>query len=361
MSVQPNYSLFIHPKDLIELRGDIWCDDPVSAKMRVQKKQFDIGISYRGSHIRKFTKKSYQIYFNKPYSYFGAKEVHLNAEYNDPSLIRNKLSLDFFESIGTLSPRSEHVSLTINGVYQGVYLQLESVDDQFLKKRGLPKTSSIFYAENDDANFSLVSPIDKELKQSFSSGYYEKYGNDEDIQTLEDFIYKVNTISRSDFEREIVKLVDIDKYLRWLVGVVCTQNFDGFIHNYALLRNGDTGLFEIIPWDYDATFGRDVHGEIMEYNYIPIKGYNTLTARILDVSSFRSYYKKLLENILNEQFTVSYMQPTINLLYKKIRPYVLKDPYVKENIQQFDLEPEVIVNYINNRNLYLRKHLKDLE
>ena len=34
------------------------------------------------------------------------------------------------------------------------------------------------------------------------------------------------------------------------------MNNDGFTHNYALYRNSETGLFEIIPWDYDATWGR---------------------------------------------------------------------------------------------------------
>ncbi|MFB8733994.1 CotH kinase family protein [Bacillus sp. SL00103] len=30
--------------------------------------------------------------------------LHLNAEYNDPSFIRNRLSFYFFEQIGVLSP-----------------------------------------------------------------------------------------------------------------------------------------------------------------------------------------------------------------------------------------------------------------
>lgn len=48
--------------------------------------------------------------------------------------------------------------------------------------------------------------------------------------------------------------MDADKYLRWLAGIVFTSNYDGFVHNYALYRNHETGLFEVIPWDYDATW-----------------------------------------------------------------------------------------------------------
>ena len=90
------YQLFIHPIDVSELRKDIWIDDPVSAKLTINKKKYDIDIAYRGSHIRDFKKKSYHISFYKPNTYRNGKEVHLNAEYKDPSLLRNKLSLDFF-------------------------------------------------------------------------------------------------------------------------------------------------------------------------------------------------------------------------------------------------------------------------
>ncbi len=47
--------------------------------------------------------------------------------------------------------------------FRGVYLQLEkSVDENFLKNRGLP-SGSIYYAIDDDANFSLMSERDKDI------------------------------------------------------------------------------------------------------------------------------------------------------------------------------------------------------
>lgn len=61
----------------------------------------------------------------------------MNAEYKDPSMIRNKLSLDFFSELGTLSPRAEFVFLKVNGKNEGVYLELESVDEYYLRKRKL--------------------------------------------------------------------------------------------------------------------------------------------------------------------------------------------------------------------------------
>ena len=67
-------------------------------------------------------------------------------------------------------------------------------------------------------------------------------------------LYQANTLTR-EAQKEIGKFLHVDKYLRWLAGVIFTQNFDGFVHNYALYHNDETNLFEVIPWDYDATWG----------------------------------------------------------------------------------------------------------
>ncbi len=352
----PQYYLFIHPMDLKELKSDIWINEPVQASLKYGKKKVEIDLAYRGSHIRKFKKKSYQIAFYKPKTFAGVHEIHLNAEYKDPSLIRNKLSLDFFADIGTLSPSSQHVQIFLNGRNEGVFLQLESVDEYFFKKRNLPN-GAIFYAVDDDANFSLISPIDKSAKKQLDSGYERKVGSDYDSLKLADFIFQLNTALKFEFEKVIQHYLDVDKYLRWLAGVVCTQNYDGFVHNYALYQNSETGLFEIIPWDYDATWGRDIHGDVMEYDYVRAEGFNTLTARLLNVDAFRNHYGTILKSIVDEKFTVEYMTPKIEQLHRLLRPYVANDPYIKDKIETFDQEPEFISQFINDRNLYLRKKL----
>lgn len=355
----PIYKLFINPKDLIDLKKDIWSDTSVIGKLNINQKKHDIDIKYRGYYVREFEKKSYHIHFYKPKTWKGAKELHLNAEYKDHSLLRNKLSFDFFSSIGVMTPSAEYVFLVLNGKQEGVYLQLESVDEYFFKKRNLPVTS-VFYAIDGDANFSLISEYDNAPKRSLGMGYEIKYGLDEEILFLKEFIYKANTLLRGEFEREIGNYMDVEKYLLWLAGVVCTQNFDGFVQNYALCRNGDKDIFEILPWDYDATWGRDVHGEIMEYDYVRIEGFNTLSARILDVPSFRERYYNNLLQILDHQFTVDFMRPKIMELHSLLRPFVLKDPYIKDHIEQFDMEPDFICDYIADRNNYMKSELKKL-
>jgi spore coat protein H len=202
-----------------------------------------------------------------------------------------------------------------------------------------------------------MSPIDHETKKQLDSGYEQKIGSKDDPIHLVNFIFELNTTPRNEYEQVISKHLNVEKYLKWLAGVVCTQNYDGFVHNYALYRNGNTNLFEVIPWDYDATWGRDIHGDTMEYDYVRLEGFNTLTARLLDIPTYKKMYAEILASILENQFTIEYMAPKVENLHNLLRPFVLQDPYIKHKIEKFDNEPEFIFQFIKDRNQYLLEKL----
>ncbi|MCM3691316.1 CotH kinase family protein [Neobacillus niacini] len=349
------YEIFINPKWLQKMEDDIWENEHFPAVLKIDGNPYKIGITYRGNVIRKKKKKSYNIIFQNPYLVDGAHEIHLNAEYDDISLSRNKLSLDFFDRIGVISPHSKHVLLYINGFCKGIYLELESFDQHLLKKRNLP-SGPIIYATNYFANFSLLSP-ENELKSSLDEGYTIKYGEPKDLSLLEDFIEMINTFSNEEFEKEVGKILDIEKYLRWLTGVVCTQNFDGFIHNYALYLNTKSNLFEITPWDYDGTWGRDLHGRTLEHDFVPISGYNTLTGRLLHIYPYKSKYKEILSSVLENHFNVETLEPIIEGQFQTLKPFIRTDPYIYMDEEYFNKEIDVFLTFIRNRNGYLKREL----
>lgn len=340
----------------MDLISDIWKDSPVSALLKVDNITYTTDITYRGAYTRIFPKKSYRIQFVHPTFFSDSREIHLNAEFKDPSLIRNKLSFDFFRDLGVLSPESQHINLTLNDSHQGIYLQLESVNEQFLKKRGLP-LGPIYYAVSNNANFSLTRK--GKSKRSFLSGYERAIGTPSDDEYIHELIRKINTTPHPDFYDEISTYINIEKYLRWLAGAVCTMNNDGFTHNYALYRNGDTGLFEIIPWDYDATWGRNVAGGEMRYNYVPIGGKkeNKLCYRLFDAPKSRKLFRNILEELLETNFTVEHLEKEIVSLHQSLRPSILLDPYKEKEIDTFDGEAEFILQFIRDRNRYLKKRL----
>jgi spore coat protein H len=349
------YEIFINPNSLKTLENDIWHEDHLPAVLKIGANRYKIGLKYRGNVIRKKKKKSYHIIFEKPYLVNGAHEIHLNAEFDDISLSRNKLSLDFFNRIGVIAPSSKHILLYINGFAKGIYLELESFDQYLLQKRNLPD-GGIIYATNYFANFSLLSP-ENELKKSLDEGYTIKYGDQKDLQRLEEFIAMINTVNKVDFEKEVGKTLNVDQYLKWLSGVVCTQNFDGFIHNYAIYLNGESKLLEMTPWDYDGTWGRDLRGRPLEYDFVPVSGYNTLTGRLLDCSRYKKKYKETLTNILENHFNLNILTPIIEQQIYSIKPFIGTDTYIKLKEDKFVQEIDFICNFIKKRNSYLKEKI----
>ncbi|WP_053220287.1 CotH kinase family protein [Virgibacillus senegalensis] len=339
------------------MRLNVWEEKQYLAYLDFSDQRYPISIKFRGYHIREFPKKSFDVFFTSSKTIEGNSLIHLNAEYKDPSLMRNKLSMDFFSDIGVMSPEAEHIFLTMNNKNAGIYLQLESMGEKSLERRKMEK-GPIYYATNDDANFSLITP-EGNVKKHIDSGYYKKFGGKNADDELKRLIYMINTSSKNEFPGEIKKMIDLEKYFLWLSGVVCTQNRDGFINNYSLYQNPVTGLFEVSPWDYDATWGRDINGRKLEFDDVPITGFNTLTARLLSHSDFRRMYSKTLQSVLADYFCVDYIAPRIKRLQGLIRPLIKNDPYIGET-EKFDKEQAYITAFVERRRNFLMQHLNDL-
>ncbi|MCM3129128.1 CotH kinase family protein [Paenibacillus provencensis] len=347
----PIYRITIPDKEHEELKADIWSNRFVSGQMNVDHKQLPIRVRYRGGHTREYEKKSYEIRTR-------SRTYHFNAEFDDPSLIRNALSFRFFESIGVPAPSSLHCHLYLNGEYKGIYLRLEGVKTPFFRKRNL-SVQSIFYAINDNAGFSADS-VSILHSRGELRGYSMIKGTDADKMRLITFIQKLNTKSKMDLFRYINSRVDVNLYLRWLVGAVLTGNYDGFHQNYTWYENRKLKKYRIIPWDYEGSWGRNCYGNKVDVDLVRIKGYNTLTGKILAYRVFRNEYKKMLKKQLVHSFTKKQIMNLVNPIYQRIEDEVPLDPYFKWPISMFYSEPDTIRNYVEERKEYILEELKSL-
>ncbi|GGE67137.1 CotH kinase family protein [Priestia taiwanensis] len=350
-----SYDFFIHSVHHSEFAKGLWHDNPTPAILSYRRKQYPVSMSYRGAYTRKMKKRSYSVFLEDKSPLENVHTIHLNAEYNDPSLMRNKLALDFFSILGILSPSSTYANITINQKPKGLYLQLESVDENFLRNRRLAK-GPIYYAINHRADFSLHP--DKNL---LLDGYIRKHGTEEDDKHVIDFLSTINTTTKQEFERQIYSVLHVEHYLRWLVGIVCTQNADGFTHNYALYRDNDSKLFSLIPWDYDGTWGRKYNGNPLPHDYISICGRNILTERLLQVPLIRKRYYKLLEATLKERFTPSFIRSEIDRISSVVQPHLHRDPRLKYETHSFHEEIDHILAFIEKRNTFLTSELSVLQ
>lgn len=345
----PIYRVFINNREHALLERDIWSERFVQASMLLGGKRFPIRIRYRGGHTREYPKRSYEIRTSRA-------TYHFNAEYDDPSMIRNALSFRFFDSIHVPSPATEHCVLHINDRNAGVYLRIEGVKASFFRRRGIP-VRSIIYAVNDNADFT-----DKSLsKKSMFSGYSLIKGGQQDCTKLSQFIHHIHVYEGEELQQYLRRHLDIENYLLWLSGAVLTGNYDGFNQNYSLFEHRTSKLYRIIPWDYEGTWGRNCYGKLVDSNLVKIHGDNKLTEKILSYRVYRQQYKALLARLLGTVFTVRRQLPIVYRMYNHIADDVYKDTNQKWSAKVFDGEPDTIRYYIENRREDIADELRKLE
>ncbi len=342
--IVPRVDILIHPDSL-----DLIYDDPESNHEYpatfiynngiVLDTVFEVGFRLRGNTSRWSQKKSFKVAINSFYpgrKYCGVEKINLNGEHNDPSIIRSKLCWDMLRKLDIPAPRSNHVELYINGNYHGLYINVEHIDEEFVKSR---------FGNNDGNLFKCLWPADLDYLGDDPDLYkFDNWGrrvyalktNEEldDYSDIAHFIDILNNIAVDELPDELEKVFNVYDYLKIIAVDVATANWDGYIYNknnFYLYHNTSTGKFEYVPYDLDNTFGIDWFGiewwerNIYEWGQYPEP--RPLYDRLLDVQRYRdvySYYVKILtEEILNS----STYFPEIRSIRDKIYPYVIDDPY----------------------------------
>lgn len=296
----------------------------------------DVGIRFRGNTSRNKEKKAFRVSFNtfeRGRDFHGIEKMNLNAETNDPSMVRSKLSWKLFRFLGIAGSRSNHVLLYVNGDYHGVYINTEHIDEKFVRSR---------FGSNDGNLYKCLWPADLSYLGPDQDDYkfehdgrraYDLNINEEwdDYQDLADLITVLQQYSGEEFMEEIEKHMNVQQYLKIMAVDVMTGNWDGYIanrNNYYLYRDQNTGRFEYIAYDLDNTFGIDWLGEdwSMRSIYSWHMEERPLYEKILQQESYKAQYTAYIRQ-LADYMTSDVLAREILRWSTQISSWVQQDPY----------------------------------
>lgn len=341
-SVNPDRRLIVDPDTWAAMHHDPWNDRTAEVRVVLDSRTVSARLRIRGGHTRGYPKPSYELRIASGHTF------HWNAEYDDPSMIRNALSFYFFNMIGLPAPKTTHCRLIVNGRPLGVYLEIEAVVPAFFRARRI-RCRSILYAINDHAHFGTQLPSGRGPKQSLFAGYERIAGGSNAERRLESFIRDLNRLEGLALKRFLEARLDIRHYLRWLAGAVLTGNYDGFEQNYALYEHLPSGRYRIIPWDYEGTWGRNCYGVLSPADQVSVRGYNHLTAKLFRFPEYRQAYRRLLLRLLRDAFTTRRLLPAARRMIRAIEPAIRTDDSRKYDYREFLGEIHVIRRYIRDR------------
>ena len=186
-------------------------------------------------------------YYDDNQSLYGLKKLNLNNNYSDSTLMREYISYELMEKMGLPTPAHSYMYVTVNGEERGLYLGVEAVDETFLANN---------YGSNDGFLFK-PDGVGSDLKYiSDNIDDYTGIG----LKTNEDNIDNSKLTEMLDAINnggDIEKYIDVDEMLRYFAVNTALVNLDSYQgnmkHNYYLYEK--KGVFSIIPWDYNMSFG----------------------------------------------------------------------------------------------------------
>ncbi|MDF2626468.1 MAG: spore coat protein [Symbiobacteriaceae bacterium] len=350
------YHLKLDPADLRWFHDHPGTDRCFPAILETDTSACPVWIGYRGRYSRNFRKPSYDIWFGDKRLPDWGPELHLNAAYRDPSLMRGRLSFALFEKLSVAVPRCKHIWLAINEQNEGVYTAIEAVDRAWLQRQTLPD-GPIYFAVGSKGNFGLIDQDLRRPKRYITAGY-EKRHPDDDFTDLEELIEAITFPTALEFPSQIGRTIDVENCLRWLVGMEFVSHTDGIVQNYALYKSS-AGQWRFSPWDLDGTWGRYPSGVASRADHMPVGTGedNYLLVRLLRSERWRAQYIDIWRKALRTVFVPERLDEMIAEMYDEIRGDVVQDRWKRHSNTTFRREPERLRRYVRDRLAFVQSEL----
>lgn len=187
-------------------------------------------------------------YYNDEQSLYGLKKLNLNNNYSDATQMREYLSYQLMEKMGLPTPSYAYMYVTVNGKDRGLFLGVEQVDETFLAKNFETNTGALYKPDGTGSDLKWISD---DLDDYTGLNVKTKIDGDSENATV-DFLKAINNKGKS-----LEDTANVDNLLRYFAVNTALVNLDSYQgnlkHNYYLYE--ENGKFNIIPWDYNMSFG----------------------------------------------------------------------------------------------------------
>lgn len=278
-------SLRLTSENYGRLNAQLFSKRPADANIQIRSgMDVNCRISYAGRSTLDAYRKSFDLHFCKE-RYKGRSLYRLSAQNIDRTMVRAILGYSAFRKMGLDAPEAEPVSAYINREYLGLYLLLETVDDEFFRAHGR-SVRDIYKARYGNASFK--QELSNNLPEAFS------YEGSPDNFTLLAGVYEALWKSGSDdeFSEKIDRLLDVDAFLAYMATALYIAHWDGFDNNYFLVFDSGKNRLVTVPWDLDRIWEKtDSLGPEGLVNR------NELLLRFLKIERYRQKFAAALDRV----------------------------------------------------------------
>ena len=363
--------------------GDVDVDDPDFFPCSIHFngiEWYHVGIRYKGNSSLRSTyqsgnkKLSFKLDFDefeddypgiKNQRFFGFKQLNLNNNFDDQSLMREKVGADMFREFGLISAQTAFCVVYIdNGSgsqYYGVYALVEEVDDTVIETQLGDFSGNLYKPDGSAASFAqgTFDPDEMYLK---NNGTQSNYSDVEGFYTV--LNSSLRTTELENWKNNLEAVFNVDVFMKWLAANTAIQNWDTYglmTHNYYLYNNPDEGKLNWIPWDNNEAFQVGKQGGALSLSFSEVGNYWPLIRYLVDVGEYETKYKTYLNEFIQGVFEPSRMIDTYTRYYELLKDFAYAEETGYTFIRydsQFDTAVSALKSHVQERNNEVNTYLK---
>lgn len=281
--------------------------------------------------------------------YDGIKEFTLHNNYQDPTMLREKLTYEICAKLGLHALRTAFAKVYIDRAYWGLYTLVEGKDEMFKIRFGNRDADAIESLDFGNMCFISDHPDDYNIA---TTGYpYYKIENGDENTAFSNFAQMIdiaNNTPDSDYIDKVSKYLNLEHFFRYQAANVYLMNFDsyiGFNGNQIYLHDTVSNIWEVIPWDFNGSMNLYDNGNGVQYaSSYPlfperIKG-GCIAGKLLSIIQLKNYYLEAMCELVQEHADTADIFNRITILTDQIQNAVYSDSRKMYSNQEFDLTTE---------------------
>ena len=319
---------------------------------------YDVGVRIKGEgSFRKLDKKTaFKIKVDEFVSnqhLRGLKRLTLNNMVEDPSFLAERTAYDVFRAAGLPAPRCNSALVYVNGVFYGVYANVEAEDKAFLRRWFTSDAGNLYEEGQRDFVPGAETAFNLETNESVN-----------DRSDLRNLISVFQAAQPATFFESVDAALDMNQFLRFTAAEAAVNQWDMYAYtvfypnNFRIYHDPASNKFVFLPWGMDLSMKpfRDsgkTHISIYGLARSGDRASGPVTAgllfqRCLSSPACRTRYTAAVRDIVGVYEELA-LEATAARYHDQIRAHVAMDPRKEYTMQQFDTAYQSLVRTIRER------------
>jgi spore coat protein CotH len=355
--------LTINSRDLRDLRTNYGNDTYFSADLQWRNIRVrNAGVRSRGGASRNGIKLGLRVDFNRyvgGQKFLGLKSIVLKNLWQDGSMMHERLAMSFFARMGQPASRESFCRLYINNEFQGLYVIVESVDNNYLA-RTIGEDSGYLYSYQKQGPFYgeyLGEDLDA-YKLLFEAQNHEKEGNTKLYLPIHDWLRQVNEREDAVWRERVEEYVDLQQFMTHVAIETFLAENDGILgaegmNNFYLYRFADSKRHRFLPWDKDNAF------LVVDYSIFQRADENVLFRRAFAFADLRELYLQVLESAARSAAEDGWLETEVERLAEQITATVEQDTRKPFSTDAYFESVEFLKQFARQRSKFVLDQVRD--